>query len=477
MGTVNTTSSDSLKSSMPQKYTIQRQKKEGPSHSAVRSNEILMGTHPVFVSRLQLLNLLRKKSYLVCAKIREQKYNMKNSLALFTVLLSLQVASQARLNSWMDSAKAEFKKEFEAQDYSRSKLYLDSVLALQPDHVEAHYYLGYTYSRLNAKDGAQMYETLRSGTERCSAEFETVIRLQSHYEGEIVVLDPYCKITSEWGSLASAYERKNQIDSARWAYAQGKKRGGFSDFFLALGRQTLDACKKNAILITSGDMYTFPLWYLQRMENYRKDIALVDISLINAKWYPAFLQEKKVVDFGLPPTTLDTIDYCQWESQWVKAGALNWKLPAMYYENYLLRGDRLVLSLLRQNAFKRAVYFTVAFPPESQLNLKDHLWQGILVDQLRPEKGETLPPALFQQRLKSLMNLISLINRNSDDERRTFDNFRYDVFIRAAEYRETKASSDRRLLVELYESLAADKFLPFLTKEGKTYEEEMLREE
>jgi hypothetical protein len=70
MGTVNNTSSDSLKSSMPQKYTIQRQKKEGPCHSAVRSNEILMGTHPVFVSRLQLLNLLRKKSYLVCAKIR-----------------------------------------------------------------------------------------------------------------------------------------------------------------------------------------------------------------------------------------------------------------------------------------------------------------------------------------------------------------------------------------------------------------------
>jgi hypothetical protein len=31
--------------------------------------------------------------------------------------------------------------------------------------------------------------------------------------------------------------------------------------------------------------------------------------------------------------------------------------------------------------------------------------------------------------------------------------------------------------VELYESLAADKFLPFLTKEGKTYEEEMLRED
>jgi hypothetical protein len=400
---------------------------------------------------------------------------MKNYLLNILLLCYGGHSAQSRLNTWMDSAKAEFKKDFETQDYSRSKLYLDSVLSLQPEHVEAHYYLGYVYSRLNAKDGSTMHEMSRTNTERCSAEFEKVIQLQAHYEGEIVVLDPYAKITSEWGSLASAYERKNQVDSVRWALQQGKQRGGYSEFFLALCRQTLDACSKNAILICSGDMYTFPLWYLQRVENYRKDVGIVDISLINARWYPSFLEDKKVVDFGLPRTTLDTIDYCQWEVQWVKAGGLSWKLPPTYYENYVLRGDRLLLSLLKKNAFKRAVFFTVSFPPESQLNLKDFLSPGLLVDHLNPRKVQSLPPEQFYQRIASCMRLVQKINRNSDDERRTFDNFRYDVFIRAAEYRENNLLSERRALVELYKDISSSKTLPFMTEEGLKYEEEFLR--
>jgi len=320
-----------------------------------------------------------------------------------------------------------------------------------------------------------MHEMSRTNTERCSAEFEKVIQLQAHYEGEIVVLDPYAKITSEWGSLASAYERKNQVDSVRWALQQGKQRGGYSEFFLALCRQTLDVCSKNAILICSGDMYTFPLWYLQRVENYRKDVGIVDISLINARWYPSFLEDKKVVDFGLPRTTLDTIDYCQWEVQWVKAGGLSWKLPPTYYENYVLRGDRLLLSLLKKNAFKRDVFFTVSFPPESQLNLKDFLSPGLLVDQLNPSKVQSLPPEQFYQRIASCMRLLQKINRNSDDERRTFDNFRYDVFIRAAAYKENNLLSERRALVELYRDISSSKTLHFMTEEGLKYEEELLR--
>lgn len=398
---------------------------------------------------------------------------MKKTISVLTLFLSSALHAQSKLQVWMDSAKAEFKKDFSAQDYSRSKLYLDSVLALQPNHVEAHYFLGYAYSRLNSKDGSSMYAMSRSGTERCSAEFENVIKLQKHYDGEMVVLDPYSKITSEWASLASAYERRNEVDSARWAYQQGKARGGFSDFYLGLARQTLDACSKNAILISSGDMYTFPLWYLQRQENYRKDVAIVDISLINAVWYPGYLEDKKIVDFGMPRETLDTLEYCRWEVQWVKAGNFSWKLPPTYYENYVLRGDRLLLSLLKKNAFKRDVFFTIAFPPESQLNLKDHLSSGLLVDQLNPNKVQALSADQFLKRITACMQLVKQLNPNSDDERRTFDNFRYDVFIRAAEYRDLKLSKNRQDLISMYKSTASSQAISFMTEEGKKYEEDM----
>lgn len=402
--------------------------------------------------------------------------NMKYSLVVFFLLQFSLASSQPRIKAWLDSAKAEFKRDFAEQDYGRAKNYLDSLLNVQPDHAEAHYYLGYAYSRLNSKDGNEMHQMLRSGTERCSAEFEKVIRLQPHYSGEIVVLDPYSKITAEWASLAGAYERRNQKDSMLWAFAEGKKRGGFSDYFLALCRQTLDACIKNAILISSGDMYTFPLWYLQKYEFYRKDVALVDISLLNATWYPAFLETNKTVDFGFPAITRDTLEYCWWETQWVKAGKLSWKLPAMYYEHYLLRGDRLLLNLLKTNAFKREVFFTVAFPPESQLNVNTFLSSGLLLDQLTPGKSVPLSSELFYQRMSNCLGLIAKHNRNSDDERRTIDNFRYDVFIRAASYEEQKNWKDRDALILLYQQLASSTLLPFLTDEGLKYEAEMLKQ-
>ena len=46
----------------------------------------------------------------------------------------------------------------------------------------------------------------------------------------------------------------------------------------------LDSCDKEAIMFTIGDNDTFPLWYLQEVENYRTDIKLVNSSLFATDW-------------------------------------------------------------------------------------------------------------------------------------------------------------------------------------------------
>jgi len=392
---------------------------------------------------------------------------------LFTIILTLSFAiiySQTDdFEQLLKNGKAEFKKEYAKQDYLLAIDYLEKAVKIKPKHAEAHYFLAYAYSRLNSKDGKGMIQMSLALTIKCSEHLEIVNRLTPKYEGESVILDPYSKLTAEWGSMAMSYWHNNMPDSAKWAFKEGKKRGGFSNFFFQTNRAALDLCSDDAILISSGDNFTFPLWYLQIAEGYRKDVSVIDISLLNTKWYPGFLSKQNIVQFDLAEAVLDTVEYSKWSDSTITINNFSWTMKPSYYNKYLLRSDLVFLSLLKENNFDRELFFTSGFNKSMQLSLSDYLLSLIVIDKLNTNNTEQLSFTKYKLEITKILSTIYLVNKNSLHELYFVDNMRHKLLEKASFYIEKGMTKEATELFEIMDKYANEKAYPFQHENSKKY--------
>lgn len=318
---------------------------------------------------------------------------MKSILSIFLSCLTAICFSQTVIPPQIsDSGKVEFKKQAAAEkpDYSAAYRILKNQVKQHPNNAELHYFLGYAIDRMNAFDGNVMLQIEKEKTLQASEQFEMVNKLEPRYKSEIIVLDPYSKLSSIWGSLAQAYLVKNLEDSARWAFKEGKIRGGFIEPILHYNRQLLNSCSKNAILVTNGDDITIPAWYLQVVENFRTDITIVDANLINTNWYPKYLKKQRQLDISFTDQEIDSIDYVEFKTRYITIVNPNdsiqkftWQLKPTYLEKYILKGDRILLNILKRNLFKRPVYFNANSDSAWNLFLSAYLQDEGLVNKIR----------------------------------------------------------------------------------------------
>ncbi|UCG51165.1 MAG: DUF2723 domain-containing protein [Candidatus Latescibacterota bacterium] len=131
--------------------------------------------------------------------------------------------------------------------------------------------------------------------------------------------------------------------------------------------------EENGIVFTNGDNDTFPLWYIQEVENYRKDLRVVNLSLLNTPWYIEQLRDNE------PRVNI------KWSDSELQRLA-----PIATKDGWLLIRDIAVQHILKHNASSRPIYFAVTIPPEIYAPYRDFLEMEGLAYRVVPRKGRNM---------------------------------------------------------------------------------------
>ena len=84
--------------------------------------------------------------------------------------------------------------------------------------------------------------------------------------------------------------------AGRYDLAKGcLKTGLFNPMLIAMAKNYLNSVAPNGILFTNGDNDTYPLWYVQETENYRKDVTVINTGLLNLPRYLLMLKKGTVM--------------------------------------------------------------------------------------------------------------------------------------------------------------------------------------
>ena len=189
----------------------------------------------------------------------------------------------------------------------------ENAVDQHPNNARSHAWLGETYRRLGFKDEAidAARDALR--LDPCNTFGHSVIADASrtlHGSNEIawshlneaISCDPLDG--NVWVSIWG--ESVHRQDSTMWSRAnRGLVESGFlTKAALDYGRWLLRTLPDSAILLTNGDMDTYPALAVQETEGLRPDVAVVERGLLDLSWGTRFIRDHQDVALPQPVDSL-----------------------------------------------------------------------------------------------------------------------------------------------------------------------------
>ena len=176
----------------------------------------------------------------------------------------------------------------------------------------------------------------------------------------------------------------------------------------------LQSVGPNGILFTNGDNDTFPLWYLQEVENVRKDVAVVNLSLLNTPWYIKQWKEARPENtkfINLSDNQVDAITsrLQRWEEKKVQVpvnndpkndqGYIEWNLKPTFAGQALRVQDIMILRIIKDANWKVPIYFAVTVSQSNRIGLDSYLDMQGLTFQLKSHKTEPVDQDMMYKNL------------------------------------------------------------------------------
>lgn len=309
--------------------------------------------------------------------------------ALLVALIALVSASWAPAGGQVVSLKDKAIAQFKQHDYPGAIESLRQALDEAPDDADVYYYLGY-FTHYLCYDSVPLTGFGRHKSDEILHYLQKAVEIDPHYG------NAYYFIGAEYGARARYEMQSGHSEGIGEQFRLGRQAGGYPDWLVEYGRNTLRSCGQGAILFTGGDADTNPVQYLQYVEGYRTDVTVIPVPLLDLPWFVALLKRGSDGVVGRAPISWDdgqieSMHPYKWKTNTIRIpvpedlrrehqidqAAVEWELaPNLGHggELGLLSPGRAAFAdIILTNNWKRPIYFSMGCRPSAMDGLSGYV--------------------------------------------------------------------------------------------------------